>query len=187
MVICFVGQPLCGKDTVAKYLEKQKGFNHISTGDIIREEMIKNNISIEPRENIRFFAEKSRRQHGNQYPVNIAVERIFDGINTTVSGPRNMTEINAFRSRFGKNFVLVVIDAPIRARYEWAKNDSRGRAGDNISFEQFKKEEDIERAGNSGSHELDNVIKAANYTILNNGSKEELFGKIDDLLKKIIK
>ena len=184
MIICVVGQPLSGKDTVAKYLKERKSFNNVSTGDIIREEMRKNKISLD-RDNMQLFAEKSRKQYGNQYPANIAIERIINnGANKiVVSGPRNMAEINAFREKFGNRFVLVAIDASIEIRYERAK--SRGREGDDISFEQFKEEENLERAGNSGSHELDDVLKSADYVILNDASEEELFGKIDSLLKSI--
>ena len=149
MIICAVGQPLSGKDEIANYLMEKKGFKGISTGDIIREEMIKNNIPVEPRSNIRLFAEKSRKEHGNQYPANIAVKMITYGVNIVISGPRNMAEINFFRNMFGREFVLVAIMAPINIRYERAVKNLRGRKGDNISFEQFKKEEDIECAGNS--------------------------------------
>lgn len=186
MIICFVGQPLCGKDTAAKYLAEEKSFNSVSTGDIIRKEMIKKNIPIEPRSNIRLFAEKVRKQYGNQYPANIAAEIISCVLDTVVSGPRNMAEINLFRNKFGKEFILVAIDAPIKMRYKRAMSNLRGRPGDNISFEQFKIDEDIERTG-SGAHELDKVMEDANHWIKNDGSEKRFYRKIDCLLKRIIK
>lgn len=181
MIVCFVGQPLSGKDAAGDYL-KRKGFSNISTGNIIREEMEKNNLPTEPRENIRSFVKERRWQYGNQYPAEIAIERISDVIDTVISGPRNMAEIDAFRKKFGNKFVLVAINASIEIRYKRTKNNSRERAGDNISSEQFKEEEDIERGGGSGSHELDKVMRDADYIVPNNTSKEEFFRSIDGLL-----
>ncbi len=176
LIIGITGQPSSGKDTVAEYLAS-KGFAHVSSSDKIREEMRKVGLTTE-RENVSNFVIEKRKERGNGY----LAEQISDAIigDTVVSGLRNTAEIEIFRKRFGKEFLLIAVDAPIETRFRWAKD--RGRIGDNISFEQFKKEEEKERAGSS-FHEVDHVIKLADHLIFNDGTKEELLKKVDSCLR----
>ena len=177
IIVCVVGQPGSGKDTLANYLVKKRSFFHISTGNIIREEM-KNEGLLADRENMRIFSQKMREDVGNMYPANIAAKRVVG--NTVISGPRNLAEVNFFRNRFGENFLLVVVDAPIETRYQRVKN-GRGRTGDSITFAQFKAQEEAEL--NSGTHELSKLLSTADYFVDNSRDKDEMFVKIDCILK----
>ena len=80
-------------------------------------------------------------------------------------------------------FSLVAIETPLEVRY--ARAQDRGRVGDHISFEQFKKEDEEERKSQSGSHEVDLVIAMADTVLQNNGSMEDLFKKVDSLVNSI--
>ena len=177
IIVCVVGQPGSGKDTLAEYLMKKKSFSHISTGNIIREEMKKKNIPTN-RENMRIFSQKMREDVGNMYPANIAAKRVVG--NTVISGPRNLAEVNFFRNRFGENFLLVVVDAPIETRYQRVKN-GRGRTGDSITFAQFKAQEEAEL--NSGTHELSKLLSTADCSVDNSRDKDEMFVQMDYILK----
>ncbi len=176
-VVCVVGPPGAGKDELANYLEKKKGFLHISTGNIIREEMKKENIPID-RENMRIFSQKKREELGNQYPANIAAERIVG--NTVISGLRNFSEVGVFEKKFKKNFILVAVNAPIEVRYNRIKN-GRARPGVDISFYQFKKQEEAEC--NSRTHEMLNLLAWTDYTVDNSGDKQKMFFEMDAILK----
>lgn len=178
IVVCIVGQPGSGKDTLAEFFKEKKNFWHISTGNIIREEMRARNIP-DDRESMRIFSQDMRKKMmDNSYPANIAVSKI--ACNTVISGPRNMAEVDVFKNKFGKNFILVAINAPIETRYERIKN-GRGRIGDNISFEEFKKQEEAEY--NSGTHELSKLLSMANYTIDNSGTEDKMFAEMDRILR----
>lgn len=176
IVVCIIGQPGSGKDTLADFLEKERGFSHISTGNIIREEMKMENIPID-RENMRIFSQDKRKKIGNGYPANIAVDRISG--NTVVSGPRNVAEIEVFKKKFRDDFILVAVDVPIETRYERIKN-GRGRIGDDISFEKFKAQEEAECS--SGTHDLRKLLSMADYTIDNSGAKENMLAEIERIL-----
>lgn len=171
-----VGQPSCGKDTVAEYLSNL-GFNHISTGDLIRADMRKLGIPID-RDNMRKFSTESRQQKGAAYPINELSEI---NSNTVFSGMRNVPEIKALREKFGNNFKLIAVDAPIEIRY--ARIAGRQREGDQITFEQFKEQEEAERNGNPDAHQVDQVVALADLIIVNDGSKEDLFEKTKKLLE----
>lgn len=176
-VICVVGQPGSGKDTLASFLSEKMNFWHISTGNIIREEMRARNIPTD-RESMRVFSQDMRKKMGNSYPANIAASKI--ACNTVISGPRNMEEIQVFKDKFGKNFILVTVDAPIEVRYERIKN-GRGRTGDNISFEEFKKQEEAEYI--SGTHELSKVLSMADYIVDNSKSINKMLYEMNAILE----
>lgn len=178
LVIGLTGQPSSGKDTAANYLAV-KGFTHISTSDLIREEMRREGISLE-RMNMSRFVNEKRRERGNGYLAEEAARRVTG--DTIVSGLRNSQEVAILRERFGDQFKMLVVEAPIELRY--ARVRARGRASDNLSFEQFRAEEEIERMNPSGQ-EVDRVIAMADFVVENSGTEEELLRKIDTILETI--
>ncbi len=180
MIIGITGQPASGKDTVAEYLVS-KGFVNISTGNIIREQMREDGLPTD-RETMNKFVKAKRAELGNHYPGEEALKKLKE--RSILSGFRNTTEVTYFRGKLGNQFVLVAVEAPIEKRYEWASK-GRGREGDNITFEEFKRQEDQERPASSGSHEVDAVIEMADHLIVNDGTKEDLLRKVDGLLEQL--
>jgi dephospho-CoA kinase len=178
MIIGIAGHPASGKDSAAEYF-KAKGFKHFSMGDLLRDIMKRQNIPVD-RSHIRLFVKEKRVLEGNGYPANVLAASI-DG-DTVVSGFRNTAEVEVFRTKFGKEFTLLGIAAPVEVRYE--RIHQRQRVGDNISLERFKEEEDQERAENSGSHEVDKVLDGADVRIENVGTKEGFLGKLDEFLRE---
>ena len=178
-VIGVVGQPLSGKDTVANYISK-KGFRIISSGDMIREDMAKENIPLD-RENMSNYSTKMRQKFGMEYPMNKLSQNMSEDF--VISGMRNTAEISFLRKTFESNFTLLAIETPIESRYQWAKK--RGRIGDDFPFEKFKEIEDAERINTSGGHNVDEVLKMADYQISNSGTEEDLYKKVDEILEKI--
>lgn len=66
MNIVLIGAPLAGKGTQANLLQKNFGFSHISTGDLLRKEMAKNSdLGI---------AIKNYMEEGNLVPDDITIE-----------------------------------------------------------------------------------------------------------------
>ncbi len=174
IIIGIVGQASSGKDTVSKHIA-EKGFLHISLGDLLREEMRRQGLTALDRPQVREFAVAQRQQFGAFYPANIAAERAL-GM-TVISGMRNTSEVDYLKAKFAGAFHLIAVIAPLETRYQ--RIIERNREGDNISFEQFKIQEEAERDNNPETHEVDNVIAMAEYTIENSGSLQDLFEKID--------
>lgn len=176
LIIGLAGHPSSGKDTAGRYLEK-KGFFHISCGDLLRAEMTKLGMPID-RPSVRKFVTEKRKQLGAHYPVDIAAQFFKD--KTVITGFRNRAEVNYLKERYTTNFILIGIEAPLKVRYERALG--RNREGDNISFEDFQKHEEAERNAHPESHELDNVLAEADISIENDGSQEDLYTKIENIL-----
>ncbi len=178
IIIGLTGQPSSGKDTVAEYLVSL-GFEHISTSDLIREEMKKSGLPLE-RSSLSQFANEKRKERGPGYLASLAIQKVNG--NSVISGLRNPSEVDILRAEFKDNFICIAIEAPIDIRYVWAKN--RGRIGDSISFEQFKKEEEVERQGNRDSQQVDAVIKMADKLVINDSTKENLINKVNEIVKE---
>ena len=178
-VIGITGHPASGKDTVAAYLVF-RGFSKISMGDILREEMTAQGIPID-RSHMNEFAKKVRAERGNGYLSEEIVRRVKG--NTTIAGVRNTSEVVIFRNGLGENFKLLAVETPLETRYARAK--ARGRIGDDVSFEQFKIEDERERAAQSGSHEVSTVIESADMSLQNDGTMEDLYKKVDDYVASL--
>lgn len=177
MIIGVTGYSASGKDTVGDYLAS-KGFTKVDGGNILREEMTKLGLPLD-RTSIHAYVDKMRRQFGNEYVALETIKRING--NTVISGVRNIEEVRLYREKFGNDFKLISVESPIEIRYSRAKE--RGRIGDSVSFEKFKEEQDYERKTNSGSFSVDEVIDTSDFKVLNEGSLEELYKKIDNIIK----
>lgn len=173
------GYPSSGKDTVSNHLVSL-GFSHISTGDFIRDEMKRLAMPTD-RTSIQEFVHQARKERGSGYLAEEAIKKVTS--NSVISGLRNAKEVVILREKFGKDFVLIAVEAPLESRYKWAL--SRKREGDQISFERFKTEDEVERVGNKDSIQIDSVVQLADVLILNDGTKEELLQKVDDFLLTI--
>jgi len=176
-IIGLCGQPASGKDTAADFFVS-KGFTHISLGDTLREEMRKLGLPTD-RAHMSVFAADAKKSRGMACLAELAVDRVSD--NSIISGIRGTAEVDLFRRRFGPDFTLLVVDAPLQTRYARARQ--RNRPGDDISFEEFRSIEDHERSALSGAQEVDKVIALADLTVDNSGSMEALMAKLEHLLQ----
>ncbi len=185
MIIGVTGTFASGKDTVAEYLIREKGFAHYSLSDEIRYEADNRGMSCE-RENLRVIGNDLREKYG----AGILAERVLAKINKhdssssiVVSAIRNPKEVEVFRGT-GK-FTLIATDAPVEVRYE--RISSRKREGeDKLSLEDFVAREKIELSGASHEQQSQRVFEMADYVIVNDGTLEEFYKKIDSLLKILI-
>lgn len=180
IIIGLTGHPSSGKDTIAHYLET-KGFEHISTSDILREEMRKKGLSTE-RKQMHDFVNQMRALRGPGYLAEEAVKTVSG--DTVISGLRSVGEVQVFKQKFGSQFVIFASDAPIKTRFAWAKG--RGRDADGLTFEQFRAQEEAERHGDVNAQQVDDVVALSDHMIQNVGTKKELMEKVDLLLLELI-
>ncbi len=100
--------------------------------------------------------------------------------NTTIPGIRSVEEVNTLRKELGDQFKLVFIDASIENRYDRATK--RSREGDNITFTEFKEQEEKERNNPNGAHAVDKVAMMADYIIQNNATTEDFYTETEKIL-----
>ncbi len=180
MKLGVVGHPSSGKDTFAIYLKDHYGFTHISTGDFIRFYVLENNLGEPTRPLLQQTGNFLREKYGPDHLMKLALKSQVERI--VISGLRNTAEAEALKKGGGK---LVVVSVPIEQRYKWAV--ARGRPGDNLTFEEFKKQQEVEGQSNDPNGlNVNAVIKMADYVVDNYSNITEFHKKIDDFLSKIL-
>jgi dephospho-CoA kinase len=183
IVVGLTGHAGCGKGTAAAYLKEKHGFDWIVFSDIIKEEAAKRGLlkgkSLEAEKlALSKFGNDWRKETGwNDVAARKIIERIRKEKmqKVAVDGFRSVEEVELFRKTF-KGFLLVRIETPADARWKRRlEQDPRSKKED---FEARDKA-DLEIKG------LDKVLKMADITIDNSGTKEELFQRMDEVLEEL--
>lgn len=178
MVIGLTGPNASGKGEVANYI-KSKGFIYHSLSDILREEAKKQGI--EPlRENLIKLGNDLRRKNGPSFLADRLISRLSKKENYVVDSIRNPAEVEVLREI--NNFILIGIDAPLEKRFE--RSLKRKRPGDAETLKDFIEKEGKENNKNLENQQLKTCLQMADVTIVNDSSMEELYKKIDEILKE---
>lgn len=138
-VIGLSGTFASGKDTLARQLEADFGYTHVSTADIVRRVAMEERGSIE-RPVLFEVASKHRREDGAGYFAQLALQHVRPLI---VSGIRSLGEVKAVREAGG---VMVFVDAPLEVRYKRMLARQRD-AEVELTLEQFRANEEKEMYG----------------------------------------
>ncbi len=180
VIIGLVGQQGCGKDTVADYIASTYGFEHISTGDLIRKYMDQNGLGPTTRDRIQATITRLRKDIGPDYLVNESLKQ--PAARLVLSGLRHPAEGRRIHELGG---TLIAIEVSQRTRFERAKG--RDRVGDEVDFHTFQQLEATENEkADPAVFNIDAVIKSADYTVTNNGTEQELYQAIDEVMQQIL-
>lgn len=183
IIIGITGTFGAGKGTLSKYLEKRYGFSHYLVRDILIEEINKKNLPLN-RESMVIVADDFRKNKSNGYLMEeICRKAIQNGDRKIIiDSIRNPGEIETLRKK--ENFYLIYIDASPEVRYERIMN--RKSETDKISFSEFKKAELKEmKSDDPAKINLSKCFKRADFHIINDGSLENLFKKVDEVMKNL--
>ena len=175
MFIGITGKLGSGKDTVADILI-EKGFEHISLSDILRDDLKRQNKPV-TRENLIELGAKTRKEFGGA----ILAERAFARAKTNkcvFTSIGRTEEVAFFKS---KGVKVVFVDASPKIRFQRIK--SRKRENDPSSFKEFMRVERIENKGKNLERNLDAIKKKADVILLNNSTLDSLKNKVEKLAR----
>jgi len=182
MLIGITGTDGAGKGAVVDYLVKEKGFVHYSARAIWEEEFVKRDMESN-RANMRLVANELRGTHGNDFLVTYYLKKkTIEGVeNAIIESIRATAEAKTLQAERG---VLLAVDASQEIRYE--RVTLRGSSSDHISLEEFSKHEELEMNDpDPNGMQKAKVMEMADYTIVNEGSFEDLGEQIEEVLNKI--
>lgn len=182
MIIGVTGTDGGGKGAVVEYLVTQKGFMHCSARQLFLDEIYERKL--EPsRANMRLVANSLRAEHGNDYLIREYFRRTGyrPKEKYIIESVRTLAEADALREYGG---VLWVVDANQKLRFE--RIQTRASESDKITFEEFLAQEALEM-NDPDPHGMQKakVMAAADVTILNEGTFEELHARVDEALAKL--
>lgn len=183
MIIGITGTLGAGKGTVVEYL-KTKGFKHFAVSDtFLVGEAVKRGLTPD---------RIARRDIANEYRAlgptklmeavyEMAKSAIDAGDNVIIEPQHTAGEVAFIQSIGGIEFG---VDADLQTRFD--RISKRGSEKDNVTFEQFKAEQDFEmQQTDPNKNNLAASLKEADYIFYNNGTQEELFAQVEAALEKI--
>lgn len=179
-IIGITGTLGAGKGTIVDYLVTNQGFTHFSVRGYLINILQSQGLEVN-RDSLTFTANELR---ANNSPSFIAEELYKEaeksGSNCIIESIRTLGEVNSLKVKGG--FKLLSVDTDRRLRYE--RILLRGSETDHISFETFSANE--EREMNSldpNKQNLSACMNQADYHLNNNGTFEELYQQIDQIMK----
>jgi dephospho-CoA kinase len=180
MIIGLTGMNSSGKDAVAEYLVRKKGFIHCSLSDELRKELRLRGI-IPSRENLIKVGTDLRRKNDNAELARRVSKNIKKGKNYVVTSIRHPAEIIELKKN--KDFLLADVFAPAKIRFE--RMLKRARPGDPETFKEFLELEKKESKTRGPGQQLVKCSKMAQLVIENGeNSKRSLNSKIEKFLRK---
>jgi len=178
-VLAFTGMPCSGKTEAVK-VAKEMGIPVIRMGDMVWEEVKNRGLPLDNK-NVGNVADQMRNEHGKDIWARRALTkiRILDKTDIIViDGIRNVEEIDTFKKKLGKEFIVIVITASDETRRKRVLD--RGRQDDSTNIEDLEERDKRELRWGLGA-----VIAAADVVISNEGSIDEFRDKIRKTLDKI--
>lgn len=177
-VITFVGMPGAGKSMCVEYLE-QKGYPNAYFGGITVDEVKRRGLEVNET-NEKEVREELRRVEGPGVMAQRIIPKL-DGLAEVGSkivvadGLYSWTEYKIFKERYGDKALIIAIAAPRKLRHErLATRPVRPLSDKQVTAREYAEIENIEKGG---------PIANADYTLVNDGQKEELLQKLDDILE----
>ena len=178
-VIILTGMPGSGK-TAAREVAEKIGIPVFRMGQYVWDEARAQGLPLTDKD-VGTLATRMRELHGPDIWANRTIEEVRKAPPAPliiIDGCRSKAEHERFRQEFGDDMVIVAVRAPIESRFTRLKGP--GRPDDIRTIEELKERDKRELAWG-----LDGMISAADLTIDNEGTKEDLHEAMVELLKKI--
>ncbi len=178
MIVGVTGTNGAGKGTVVDFLVDQKKFNHFSARNFLIEEIKRQGLPVD-RTHMRQVANGMRKIHGPSYVVEQLMEQAAHAPgNSVIESIRTVGEGEFLKKH---SALIWAVDADRKTRYERVLK--RWSETDRVDFETFCMHEDREMSSTEPwDMNVFSVMKMSNHVFLNNGTVEELFAQIEDVL-----
>ena len=180
-ILALVGMSGSGKSVAVDYLTDQ-GYPKVYFGGMIYKEMEKRGI---PRsddgETEKKFREEIRETEGKDWVVRQVIAETNDLIaagqkRIILDGVYSWTEYKTLKHEFPTNLTFIAIVVDKKLRYDRVANRPDRPFDATAIRERDRSEiENLEKGG---------PIAAADYYILNNGTKEDIYTRLGEILKK---
>lgn len=176
-VIVLIWKIACGKDLAGDYLAKKFSGQKLGISSSLRILAGQRNIE-ESRENLIALGKEVAENYGDGYLAEILLQNA-DSDFLVITWPRQLGQLEYLKKN--AKCLFVALEADEKIRYERMRE--RGKIGEDISFEKFCELEYLEE---STVQKVSECMKLADIRIVNNGSFEELYQKLDSLSFNIL-
>lgn len=174
-----------GKEIVSEKLLKRFNSYHVNLSDIIKGEIERKKGKLD-RKALQDMGDEMRKKYGPHILALLAIEYLpRDKEMSVVTGIRNPAEAEYLRKKFGQNFKLIAVDAPIEVRFERVLK--RQKPSDPQTFDEFVTldERDQGKEESEAGLQVKKCVEIADFKIINDGTLEDLEKKIADVIQKL--
>lgn len=180
-VVAILGMPGSGKTEAIEYLESKYHFPKVYFGQIIIAEVERRGLPVNP-VNERNIREELRARHGKDYYANEMI-RLIDAVPYSplilVESLYSWTEYQTFERHYGDTFSTIAIHASPKTRHKrLTTRPVRPLTNDEAEIRDVAQIEQLEQGG---------PIAMADYTVLNEGTMEEMQHALDLIIATISK
>ena len=181
-LIAVVGMSGSGKSEAVGFLT-QKGYPRVYFGGMIYKEMEKRGIGrTDDGESEKKFREEIRQTEGKDWVVRQVIAEVKDLIaagqkRIILDGVYSWTEYKILKHEFPRCMTTLAVVVDKKLRYKRAaERPERPFSAEAIRERDRSEIENLEKGG---------PIAAADYYVLNNGALEDMYGRMDEILKVI--
>lgn len=177
--MAIVGLPGAGKTEATEYVIKKTTWPKVYFGQIVIDEVKKRGLDVNEA-NERMVREELRKTHGMAAMAVLSVPKIkelFTASNVIIESLYSWEEYVAIKKEFGDSFkVLAIFASPDIRISRMANRPVRPLNAQELESRDYSQIENLHQAG---------PIARADWMIVNQGSKEELYEKIDAVINQI--
>ena len=179
IIIGLTGKMSSGKGTVAQYLKKEHTASIYRFSTPLRDVLDRIHID-QTRDNMQNLSFDLRKRFGDDILASIIAADVKNDDHSLIiiDGVRRLPDIKYLREL--PEFKLISIETEQKTR--WQRMTMRGENPDDVqkTFEQFQEDEK-----NEAERQIDEVAQTADYKIDNNGSYEDLFKRVGEILAEL--
>ena len=179
MIIGIIGEQASGKGAAADIIRKKYGGSRLTVSNLLRRTL--ESLHLKPsRDNLINMALVLKKGFGDAVLMNAMIKEVEleDADLVIVDGFRMPGDPDIFRESFGDAFHFIYVTADQKIRYERSVGRGEKSGESEASFEEFASKEALETEA-----KISEVAKSADYTIVNNGTEEELEEEVIKIMK----
>jgi dephospho-CoA kinase len=178
IVLGLIGEKGAGKGTVSKYLIDKYGAAHFGTSIILKRTIDDLHLPV-TRENLIKLALVLKEGFWPSVVIDALITDIegSDSQLVIADGIRMFGDVEPFKKKYGENFHLIYVTAPLKIRYERTKSRGEKAEEKNLSFEQFLIEE-----GRLTEVSIHEIGAKAEFTLDNSQGPENLIVQAERLM-----
>lgn len=177
--VAIVGMPGSGKSIVVDYL-KENGWNVVYFGKLTIKELETRDLAA-TEANEKEVREQLREEHGMAAYAKLLLPEIKKALSkgkTVIDGLYSWSEYKYLREHLDSKLYLLHVFSPKWLRYKrLAQRDTRPLSKEEARKRDFAEIERLEKGG---------PIAMADFTIINDGSKKELYAAVEAVISRIL-
>jgi dephospho-CoA kinase len=178
-LLAMVGMPGAGKSVVVDYL-RGKGWTVVHFGGVTMRELERRGLAVNET-NERAVREDLRKRHGMEAFAKLSMEVVLSGLSkgpTVIDGLYSWSEYKFLRTQLSRRIYVVNVFTSRQIRYDrLLHREVRPLSHEEAEARDFAEIENLEKGG---------PIAMADFTLLNDGTIENLYSEIDKLLKLLV-